>query len=297
MIQKLSIVAPASGFLLSDTDKTTIGAAVDAMGYRIDWGRHVDAEDRFLAGSDKDRALDLMAAFKNQYTKIILATRGGYGSARLLNKLDWNLIRQNPKIFIGFSDTTALQNALLAKAKLPSITGFLAKFWVQQPQVQLLNSLKAVIDGHGVILNNLSTLTYGTARGIMVGGCLSVFTSLIGTPYMPKLKGRILLLEEAGEQPYVVDGMLTQLRNAGVFDEIAGVILGDFSSCKSSTKNAGDGTIDQVLLDHFAALSMPVVAGVSYTHADKKLVLPFGTKTLVDADKGIVCIDGLKKKC
>ena len=296
MIPKLTVVAPASGMELSSQDKETIADSVETLGYRIDWGAHLDDCERFLAGSDANRAQDLMRAFQNPQTKVILAVRGGYGCARLLKKLDWNIIHRNPKVFVGFSDTTVLQNALLAKAKLTSVTGFLAKFWVQKPKIQLLNSLRAVIDGSSVVLNNLPALTHGSAQGVMVGGCLSSFVSMLGTPYLPNLKGKILLLEEVGEQPYVLDSMFTQLENAGVFDVLSGVVLGDFSRCISTPQNAGDGSMEQVLLEHFSKLKIPVVFSIPYSHETKKIILPFGTKTFIDADKGIVCVDGLKKK-
>ena len=294
MKTKMAIVAPASNFPLTPVKKSLIIKAGVSLGYQIVWGKHVQDCTGFLAGSDADRAEDIMHAFADKDIEIIMAIRGGYGCARLLNKLDWKFIKNHPKIFVGFSDTTAFQNALLAKAKLPSITGFLAGYWTKQLSAQLKDNLSSVLKGNGVVLKNLTALTSGQAKGVLVGGCLSVFIGLLGTPYMPKLKNKILLLEDVGEAPYKIDRMLTHLENAGVFDLVNGVVVWDFYRCSSCEDNKDE--VNQVLNEHFGHLKIPVVSGVFYSHGPEKIVLPFGTKTIVDANEGIVYIDGMKKK-
>ena len=296
MKPRLTFVLPGSPLVLPDKAAKKLEKNVAALGYSPYYGKAPMHVDRFLAGADRERAIQLMSAFKDPKTEVIMALRGGYGSARILDKLDWRFIQNHHKLFVGFSDATLIQNAFIAKAKMPSITGFVAKFWAQKVGNLTHESLAHVLGGEGVTLEGLTGMTRGTATGIMVGGCLTSFVELVGTPYMPSLKGKILILEECGEEPYVVDRMMTHLKNAGVFDRVAGVILGEFYQCVSSPHNRKDGSVARVLQDHFSKLKIPVVSGVPYTHGFNGIVLPFGTKTFIDANKGIIRVDGLAQK-
>ena len=136
----------------------------------------------------------------------------------------------------------------------------------------------------------------GTASGILIGGNLTCFTTLIGTPYIPNLKGKILLLEEVGEAPYRLDLMLTHLKNAGIFDKVAGVVLGDFYQCRNIWDKTDDSAY-RVLKDFFKDFKIPVMYGLPYGHTPQHFCLPFGTKVTLDTKKGIITIDGIKKKC
>ncbi|MBP5344411.1 MAG: LD-carboxypeptidase [Alphaproteobacteria bacterium] len=296
MTPKIAIIAPASYFPLNPGDEDRIVHAAYSLGYDVVWGKHIHECAGFLASSDENRAQDIMQAFANTDVEVIMALRGGYGCARLLDKLDWKFIQKHPKIFVGFSDTTVLQNALLYKSKIPSVTGFLAGFWTKRMPLAFKENLRAVLNGESVVLKNLTSVTAGKTQGVIIGGCLSVFVGLLGTPYLPRLKNKILLLEDVQEEPYKIDRMLTHLKNAGVFNAINGVILGDFYQCFSYNDKTAKA-VRLVLKEHFGRLKIPVVAGVRYSHGPEKVVLPFGTWAKIDADKGMVCIDGMKKKC
>ena len=296
MKPRLTLISPGSPLSLTKTNVKKLDSAVNKLGYSSDYGKFQMHQDRFLAGSDKERVAQIMNAFCDKKTDVIMAIRGGWGCARILDKLNWETIKKHPKPLVGFSDVTTLQNAMIVKAGLASITGFVAKFWLNKTGSLTQESLAHVLAGEGVILEGLTGMTHGKATGKIIGGCLSSFEGLIGTSYMPKPQGKILLLEEVGEEPYVVDRMLTHLRNAGIFDAVNGIVLGEFYQCVPAVHNKADGTINQVLQEQFGKLKIPVVCGVPYTHAPNGVVLPFGTKTLVDADKGIIRIDGLIKK-
>ncbi len=261
-------------------------------GYTLKFADSCFKSERFLAGSDTLRATDIQAAFSDPETTIIMALKGGYGSLRLLDKLDYNLIRKNPKPFVGFSDNTALNLALLAQAGLPSITGFNASFMSRISQAPLLfQTLQEALTGHPQRFYHLKPLSHGHAKGRLIGGTLSLLCHLIGTPYLPDMKGAILVLEDVGEEPYKIDKMLTHLRLSGLFHLISGIVLGRFENCLS--KDAADGSVETVLGDHFSALSIPVMTGLPYGHTTDHAVFPLGTQAVLDTTTSTLEINPL----
>lgn len=288
-MKTIRIVAPASPCVgLHKKDLEKIKSAFLKRGFDVIWSDAIFAQERFLAGSDDIRANDFNAAFADPRTDIVMALRGGYGSPRLLDKIDYNRIKKTPKPFFGFSDLTALQLALYAQSGLPGWTGFNANFLLK-PLAQLTKkTLPQALKNEDMTFTKLKSLTGGHAQGTLIGGTLTLVETLIGTKYLPDMRGKILLLEEVGEEPYKIDRMLTHLRLAGVFDKIAGLVLGQWEKCVA--KDKADGTVAQVLRDCFARAAFPVIVDFPYGHKRNHVVLPVGTHAALDADAGTLRI-------
>jgi muramoyltetrapeptide carboxypeptidase len=202
---------------------------LNAKGFKVKLGKHLQDSNRFMAGSDYNRAHDIMDFFKDESVKVIMATGGGYGSQRLLPLLDFDLIRANPKLLTGFSDTTALQLGLLTKANLTTFTGFGFRDLEEGgPDPLIERTLFSCLKNESYSIQEGNTAISGQAEGILIAGTLSLITALIGTPFQPNFKNAILLVEEVFAEPYQVDCMLSQLELAGMFKQINGIIFGQF---------------------------------------------------------------------
>ncbi len=282
----ITIVAPASWE--SQDHSATIISFFKKLGFDVQFSLNAFSSERFMAGSDTLRAQDLMQAFQDPETDIIMALKGGYGSPRILDKLDYTLIRQNKKPFFGFSDNTALQLALYKKSDLPSLTGFNANFALKAIEDPLLKSLIDALQNKPVHIKDLIGCTKGVVRGPLIGGNLTMIHSLLGTPYMPSMKGVIWVIEEVHEEPYRIDRMLTSLRLSGIFDQLGGVLIGRFTGC--TPKDQTDGTVEEVLKEHFGALKIPVAYNFPYGHDMNHIVFPIGTEAILDANKGTLDI-------
>jgi muramoyltetrapeptide carboxypeptidase len=266
-----------------------------SCGYRVKLGRHVREADGFLAGSDQARADDLMAMFSDPEVRAIFCTRGGYGTPRLLDRIDYSVIRENPKILVGYSDLTALQLAIWRHARLITFSGPMVAvemalgidpfteqwFWRTMTSPEPLGPLA----GHPG--SGLEALSGGRAEGRLLGGCLSLVGSLVGTPYEPDWHGAILLAEEIQEDPYRVDRWLAQMRHAGVLDQIAGVVLGQFIDCVP-TGETPSLPVEEILKEYLAGLSVPVLSGFPYGHGNRKYTVPIGVECRMDAERGVV---------
>lgn len=285
-MKKMAIISPSSPTTQVNTQ--AIADTLKKYGYEPVYGQSVFDQERFLAGCDEARADDIMWAFIDKSVDAIMTLRGGYGSARILDKIDYKFIAKHKKPFFGFSDTTALQLALWKKSKLVSYSGLQASFLQDKISNGLNRTFTAILSDKKLSWYGLTPITQGKATGRLIGGTLSLITSLIGTPYEPDFKKAILVLEDIGEDPYRVDRMLTQLRLTGVFNKIAGVVLGDWYKCISKDKN--DGDIEAVLAEHFAHLPIPVVKNFPYGHGIKGTIFPIGAKARLNANKGLLDI-------
>lgn len=286
----LYLTAPASPLNQNETE-----AVIHIL---QDWGMtvltapHLGLSDRFVAGSDQVRAQDLMEGFLNPDVDAVVALKGGYGSGRLLDLLDYDLLARQKKPFFGFSDLTALQLALWTRAGLPSFSGFNANFVLKDKWAMVQKSFLAALKGQACRLKgDLAVALPHTPKicsGLLIGGTLSLITQLIGTPYCPDFRGTILIIEDVGEQPYRIDRMLTQLRLAGVFDAIQALIIGHFDACVS--KDTSDGTLQDVWYEWGQRLSCPVIMNVPYGHNIDHLVVPIGARVHVDVAQAVVTI-------
>ncbi|CAM3302101.1 S66 peptidase family protein [Rhodothermus bifroesti] len=284
---RVAVVAPASP--PQNVQALEVGIArLEKAGLQIERGRTLTAQRGYLAGSDVLRAEELNHYFRRPDIHAIFCARGGYGCLRLLPLLDYEAAIRMPKLIIGYSDITALQLAVLAQAGVPGLSGPMvavdwpvldteteARFWelaqgATPDPLPLVGSAK------------LHVLRPGDAKGPLVGGTLSVLVRLLGTPYLPDLTGSILFLEDVGEAPYRIDGMLAQLRLAGVLDRLAGVVLGQFTK-SDPVSETPSLTLGEVLEDYFGQASYPVVVGFPYGHQPQKNTLPIGTQACLQA--------------
>ena len=267
-------------------------AYLEEIGFRVKVGKSAHARYGYLSGTDEVRACDLNAMFADPEVDAIVCTRGGYGTMRLLDLLDYDVIRANPKVFIGFSDITALHIAFLEKCGLATFHGPMATRWrTEFPDgftKDALFSAIAAAQPMGELRNTpqypmRETVNPGSAEGLLVGGNLSLIAGTIGTPYELSTKGRILFIEEIGEKTYCVDRMLTQLRLAGKFKDCAGVIFGDFCDCPVEYPEFGL-TLKEIIRDIVAPCGKPVFTGLQAGHLSPKLTLPLGVRCRMDAD-------------
>ncbi len=269
-----------------------------ALGYQILEGAHVLDQYGYLAGMDADRAADINDMFRNPQVRAIICSRGGYGTPRILDRIDYDAIRRDPKILVGYSDITSLHLAIHAQTGLISFSGPMVavemgkgilpltetSFWRQLTQTRRF-TMKAKTGEyvprvyHG-----------GSGEGRLLGGCLSLINPLIGTPYMPNFEGAILVLEDIGEDVYGIDRYLVQLRLAGILDQINGLILGQFLDMDSGEKSEPSLTLDQVIQEHTHKLKIPILGNFPYGHQDYKYTMPIGCKVRLDADNGTLAL-------
>lgn len=259
----------------------------EAKGYKVKIGKHNKKADRFLAGTDEQRAEDIMNFFNDSEVDLLIVTGGGAGSIRTLPLLDYDLIKKNPKPIIGFSDTTSLQLGIYSQTNLQSYTGFTCKDVAEQTSLDPL-----IEDGffNCLMRNNYrvsggKTVNAGNVTAPLIGGNLMCLLYLIGTPFQPDFKNKIFFFEEIWSEPYVMDGMLSQLYLAGIFDEVAGVVIGTFKNCESNIHPDRDGSSDDVINDWCRKIKVPCIRNFPYGHGDSRCVLPIGQMATLDATR------------
>lgn len=274
---RVAVVAPAGPF---DRPSFEAGLALVAARFKPVFGEELFSQHRYLAGDDPRRARELDAALADPAIKAVFAARGGYGTMRLLPALRWD--RYAPKPIVGFSDLVALHAAAQAHGWVSVHGPVLTQLGRQPPEVA--ERLFALLQGTAVApLEGGRTLVAGVAEGPLVGGCLSVFTRLLGTPYLPSLDGAVLLVEDVGERPYRLDRMWTHLRLAGAFERLAGVVVGDLTDCDEK-----DGSVAaaDVVAELAAATGLPCAAGFPIGHGARNLAVPLGARVRLDASRG-----------
>ncbi|MBL8310320.1 MAG: LD-carboxypeptidase [Burkholderiales bacterium] len=270
---------------------------LESLGLRVMHAARLRAVRGNTAGTIGQRLTDVHALFANPEVRALWAVRGGSGTAQLLPYLDYDLVRRNPKIVVGYSDITALTLALFARAGLvgfhaPVASSSFSPFTVENltaalfegrmPHVQHTapeHERRAGAEPHFA----QRTINGGSAEGVLLGGNLSVLASLVGTPYLPDVPRMLLFLEEISESPYRIDRMLTQLQQAGVLSQAAAVLMGIFVKCDIAP---GDDSLplQQALSDHFSSRPVPATYGLSFGHVASQWVLPVGIRGRFDAD-------------
>lgn len=291
----IGIISPAS----SPEDLSKIEKGVnylEKLGYRVKIGENVGKSHGYLAGSDEDRLADIHSMFSDKDVKAIFSVRGGYGSGRLLNKLNFPLIKNNPKILVGYSDITALQLAIFKKTGMISFAGpmlatdFSGKIneYTEENFWRVITSSKKIGKLHNPRDEKFFVLKSGRGEGQILGGNLAVFASLFGTEFMPNLKGSILLIEDIGEVPYRIDRLLNQMKLAKVYDQINGVILGRFVDCYDKDKSKDTITLNEVIEHYLSKLKIPVLYSFSHGHVEENLTIPFGLNCKLNASRGFV---------
>lgn len=294
----VGVVAPASPPVDPQVIDRSV-AALERLGFKAKLAPNVHRRLGFLAGSDRQRASDLMRMFADAKVKAIICLRGGYGAGRLLHLLDYPVIRSHPKIFVGYSDITALHCALLTRAGLvsfhgPTMNSDLVK--EDLPEFTLRSFLRIVMEPsapgsicRGYRRNTIATLRGGRTEGPLVGGNLSLLCSLVGTPFLPDFRRRLLFLEDLDEPPYRFDRMLTHLLNAGLLQQVAGVAVGVNRHChdpKARRSKEYRQTLEDVLRDRLLPLKVPVVVGLPFGHVPLNATLPLGLRAVLDGEAG-----------
>ena len=287
------MVAPASTMI--DSKQYQKGRKVlEALGFNPVEARH--AQDRWMlfAGEDEARADDINRAFADKSIDAIICLRGGAGTARLLPLIDFALIKRNPKILIGYSDITALQLAILAKTGLvtfygPMVTTDMGHNWTRVSQRSLLDTLTRVdVDAEEGLEPGGKTITLcpGEASGRLVGGCLSIVVSMLGTEWDIDTRNKLLFLEDIDERPHRVDRYLTQLYLAGKLEAARGFLFGSFYRCDyppgDEHHSLGVRTLD-IVKEWARRLGKPCLAGVGFGHVAEKITIPIGGQAFMDA--------------
>ena len=291
----IGLAVPASS--ISEEELQEAIKNIEDLGFKAFHTNRILAKAGFLGGTDKERADDINELFANKEVKAIICVRGGYGSARIADKIDYNLVKANPKIVCGYSDITALIYLLYSQAGLVCFHGPVATSTFNKFSVN--NFMNTLVEPKDTFTMNCAeedkdkpdytpyVINPGTAQGVLTGGNLSVFTSLIGTPYDINLDNKILFIEEVDEEPYSIDRMLTQLLQSGKLNNVAGIAMGVFSKCEEKKQNPAykdSFTLRDVLTERLSGLKVPIMYGLSFGHVVNKFTLPVGIKAKLDTE-------------
>ena len=275
----ISIVAPASSAQLERVEKGV--AALRMLGFEPALGMNaLHRGPLYFAGTPEQRLTDLHAAFTDVKTAAVMCLRGGYGSNYILDGLDLELIRKQPKAFFAYSDLTAVQLRLLDELGLPAFHGPMAAADFYLPDGVHMESFHAAISGKPYGLGateGLRALKRGSASGALYGGCLSILVSLLGTQWEPHTEGKLLFIEDVGAKPYQVDRMLWQLRKAGKLEGVRGIVFGEMLECASP--GAADDLLDRAILNALDGFEGPIAIGLRSGHVSRQNVtLTFGVQ-------------------
>jgi len=313
----LGIICPASP--VADGARLERGVRyLESLGYRVSVGANAAKSDGYLAGTDNERADDVHAMFADRRVKGIFCARGGYGTGRLLGLLDYPLIARHPKVFVGYSDVTALEIALWKKCSLVTYHGPMSavemaggidpfteeSLWrtltsatpgmtvaAESGEAAAKAGQAAAKAGQAAARAGQAAARAGQARGRLVGGNLSLVASLLGTPWQPDLRGAILFLEDIGEDPYRVDRMLVQLAHAGAAARAAATALGQFTSCVVRESGTPTRPLEASFADFAAKARGPVVGGFPVGHERRMATLPLGILARLDARAGTLTLE------
>lgn len=283
----IRMVSPASSIAREKTDSAR--ELLEGEGYRVEFSKHCFDSDFHLAGSDQDRAQDLMDAFLDPAVQAVYCSRGGYGCARLFPFLDLDAIVSAKKLFLGFSDITTLHIALNNRG-LATVHAPMALTLTNPRETWVYDSLKAALKGENPIHSDApkgQTLVGGQAKGTVVGGCLCLICDSIGTPNPIDVEGRILIIEDVDEDPHRIDAMLTHLLNSGIIQKAAGIVFGEMTRTdERNGEGIGGKPWREIVRDRFGSLGVPMILDFPFGHNKNMLSLPLGIPALLDADNG-----------
>lgn len=284
----VALVSPAGPFR-DDPELERAKANVRRFGWEPVVMTNARARDGYLAGTDEQRARDLNNAIADKEIQAIWCLRGGYGTMRILDTIDYQPLQRNPKALIGYSDVTALHAAFGKFANLVTFHGPTARQVIPRFAAESLQ--RAVARGEDPCgeMPKATTLVGGKAHGTLVGGNLALITALIGTPYAPDYSGAILVIEDVNEAHYRLDRMLTHLRLSGALAGVAGIVFGGFTDIP---KEYGDEewSLERILADTAARAGVPCVAGAPFGHIDDQWTIPLGARAELDADARTLCV-------
>lgn len=274
----------------------------EQAGYRVVLGKNLNKTKGFTAGSELDRAEDFMAMFRDDAVDAVFVTQGGYGAAQLYRHIDFDVVRQNPKIFTGFSDITSLHLAIGKEAGVvsfhaPGAARFNSETLTDYTRDAFFRAL-ASTEPLGEIRPAspkvwLNPIAPGVAEGVLAGGNLTLVCASLGTPYEIDTRGKILFIEDVDSEPWVVDHNLSHLRNAGKLDDVAGIVVGECENCRPLRFDPGylvDTSLEEVLIYYLAGLGVPVLYGLPLGHTEDMATLPLGVPARLDADNKVLTV-------
>ncbi|HEY8184297.1 MAG TPA: LD-carboxypeptidase [Thermoanaerobaculia bacterium] len=296
----VGLVLPASAAF--ESDEVQFGKdQMEALGFHVQIGAHAFDKYGYFAGRDRDRADDINRFFADDRIAGVVCYTGGWGSPRVLPYLDFDLIARKPKVVIGYSDITALINAIHQKTGLITFHGPVGGSVYDPYTIENFKRVVMTAEPAGLLptppkkanelvdrTNRIVKLAPGKATGRLAGGNLTLVSMLMGTPYEVDTKGAILFLEDTHEEPYRIDRMLTQLALGGSLARIAGFVWGRCTDCKYTGPTF---SLEEILRDRFSNLGVPAISGLSFGHIEQKLVMPIGVQATLDADAGTVSIN------
>ena len=293
----VGIISPA-GALFEKTSLEEFKKILQGFGFIVREGKHLHKRIGYFAGTDEERAEDVMTMFKDPDVKGIFCAKGGWGCARILPLLDYALIKKNPKVLIGFSDISSLLNAIAKEAMLVTFHGPVGNSgWNEFSSSSFINTVMDKKPMEYSFGENETICSEGLAKGNLVGGNLSIICASIGTPYAPAFQGfqkRVLFLEETTEEPYRIDRMLTQLKQSGAFDALQAILFGQCTKCIAEEPDKAF-TIQEVFAQHFKGLKIPVVTGLPFGHTKDKLTMPVGGAVSIDTqNKKLIIYPGVQ---
>ena len=282
-------IAATAGPIRDESEVTEFEQVLQQLGFKIKRGKNVTKKWGYFSATDEERAEEFMELIEDQEVNGIFFIRGGWGCARLLDLIDYEKIKSNPKVIMGFSDITSLLNAISHKTGLATFHGPGGNSTWNEYSVKYVK--RVTVDGEQISFKNqatdhpITTYSKGTAEGELYGGNLSVIAGVLGSEFVPDWQGKILFLEDVMEEPYRIDRMLTQLKLAGVFEQISGLVLGNFRKCTAEEPDRSF-TLEEVFEQHFSTAKFPVFYGAQIGHIRNKFTVPLGVKVRINANEG-----------
>lgn len=288
----IGLIAPAGP--LRNIKIEEIKYELNRLGYKVKIGKSCYLSYKgYLSGKDEERALDLERMFLDKDVNAIICIRGGYGCARILDLIDFTIIRDNPKIFVGFSDITALHIAINQMSNLATYHGIMAASIKKWDDFTYNSLIKALNFKEELIIENpsnekLISLYGGCCEGLITGGNLSIIVSTLGTKYEINTKNKILFIEEIGEYTYKVDKMLNHLQMAGKFNDCNGIIFGEFTNCKKAFQN--DEEILDILKEIATKNKKPTIYNLKSGHCIPMVTIPLNMSCYLNCNENQIKI-------
>ncbi len=295
----VGVIDPASA-TWDPFDVDIVVESLTALGLKAKLGQHLMDRHGYLAGRDEDRAADVMAMFTDPEVDAVHALRGGWGCARLLPHLDFDVIARNPKVLLGYSDITALLLSIHAKSGFVTFHGMNgASAWnrfnvdwfrrvLMLGEPVTMTNPRHSGDLLAPVENRIRTITAGRARGRLLGGNLTVLTTIVGSGLLPDFTDSILFIEDVQEAPYRIDRMFMQLKLAGILGQVKAVVWGRCTRCEPGEGSYGSLTISDILDHYLKPLNVPAWEGAQIGHIDRQFIVPLGVPAEVDADRGSI---------
>ncbi len=295
----VGVIAPSSG--IDEEDFAKAMQNMTDLGFKTKVGRYTKSVNGFLAGTDKERLEDLHWAFRDKEIDAVWCIGGGYGATRFLPNIDYKLIKNNPKVFIGYSDITALHTAIYQNCGLVTFHGPVAtSTFSDYTKKHVINALMNPSANYKIELSpenvanqekhfKTEIIAKGKARGKLIGGNLSLLTAMSGTPFgLRETRGKLLFIEDVGEKPYRLDRMFVQLKQSVNLRELAGIALGVFENCDAP--NLTSQTVLDVVKDQLGNLGIPVIYGLSFGHIRDQFTLPIGIEAQIDMENATITL-------